>query len=155
MNPETLKAWRARLSLGEAGMSAYLGVPVTTYRKWENGTRKPDAAPLRLFAVLGEVEGCAPELHARLIDTVRVTVENKPTKARKPRAATLAPATPEKRPSGPGCAAMGGVCDCATQGDCKFTNDGEPPWFATPATQPVPPWIHAADALPDWMNGGL
>jgi len=117
MTPDNLKAWRARLSLGETGMAAYLGVPVTTYRKWENGTRKPDAAPLRLFAVLGEVEGCAPELHARLIDMVRTTTENRPTKARKPRAATLAPA-PTQSP-------------------------------------PIPPWIHAADALPAWMKGGV
>jgi len=118
MNPDTLKAWRARLSLGEAGMSAYLGVPVTTYRKWENGTRKPDAAPLRLFDLLQSIETLddGGVFHRDLIREA-TEAENKPQKARKPRAATQAP--------------------------------------ATPAAAPVPPWIHAADALPAWMTGGL
>lgn len=116
MTPETLKAWRARLSLGEAGMAAYLGVPVTTYRKWENGTRRPDAAPLRLFEVLHLIEDEAKGTHADLVRLATAS-ENKPVKARKPRAATQAPAPVEP--------------------------------------QPVPPWIHAADALPAWMNGGV
>ena len=115
MTPETLKAWRTRLSLGEAGMAAYLGVPVTTYRKWENGTRKPDAAPLRLFTVLQAVERESVSLHLNLLSDAQDT-ENKPAKGRKPRAATQAPTGPR-----------------------------------SPA---VPPWIHAADALPSWMNGG-
>lgn len=117
MTPETLKAWRARLSLGETGMSAYLGVPVTTYRKWENGTRKPDAAPMRLFEVLQLIERMSEceGVHLALIEDA-TSAENKPAKARKPRAATQVPASP-----------------------------------AAPA---VPPWIHAADALPDWMKGG-
>ena len=114
MTPDNLKAWRARLSLGEAGMSAYLGVPVTTYRKWENGTRKPDAAPLRLFEVLIEIEARAPDLHTRLLGEVAPVAE-RPPKASKPRTATLAPAPVE--------------------------------------SQPVAPWIHAADALPAWMIG--
>lgn len=116
MTPETLKSWRARLSLGEAGMAAYLGVPVTTYRKWENGTRKPDAAPLRLFEVLQVLEVSAPMTHIDLIEQA-TKAENKPTKARKPRAATQAPARVE--------------------------------------SSPVPPWIHAADALPAWMKRGV
>ena len=117
MTPENLKAWRARLSLGEAGMAAYLGVPVTTYRKWENGTRKPDAAPLRLFAVLQRIEQTdnAQHLHAALV-LEATGFENKPAKGRKPRQATQV--------------------------------------SATPRSHAVPPWIHAADALPSWMNGG-
>lgn len=52
-------------------MAAYLGVPVHTLRKWVNGTRKPDAAPMRLFAVLKMIEIRAPGLHADLVaDTV-------------------------------------------------------------------------------------
>lgn len=143
MNPETLKAWRARLSLGEAGMAAYLGVPVTTYRKWENGTRKPDAAPLRLFEVLQRIEQTdnAQHLHENFLASA-TEAENKPQKARKPRAAVTASATPEKRASGPDsqpCAAYnGGHCDCVSQSDCKLINTH---------------WIHAADALPAWMNG--
>lgn len=125
MTPDTLKAWRARLSLGEAGMAAYLGVPVTTYRKWENGTRKPDAAPLRLFAVLQLLETVHKSTHLTLMSEA-MTVENKPVKARKPRAATQAPATPEKPASGPDSGII-----------APF------------------PWIHAAQALPDWMKGGM
>lgn len=127
MTPETLKAWRLRLHLGEAGMASYLGVPVTTYRKWENGTRNPDAAPLRLFAVLVLIEARAPELHTRLLAEVETMTENKPTKGRKGRPATQVSTQAEKRASGPG--------------------------FASSA--PVPPWIHVASALPSWMNGGL
>lgn len=67
MTPDEIKAWRARLSLGEVGMAAYLGVPVTTLRKWENGTRRPDSAPLRLFGVLTLIEQQAPDLHQDLI----------------------------------------------------------------------------------------
>lgn len=123
MTPDTLKAWRARMSLGEAGMAAYLGVPVTTYRKWENGTRKPDAAPLRLFEVLQRIEDDAKGTHADLIREA-TEAENKPVKARKLRAATLAPTTPEKRAS----------------------------WPDSGVIAPFP-WVHAAQALPDWMTG--
>ncbi len=115
MTPENLKAWRTRLTLGEAGMAAYLGVPVTTYRKWENGTRNPDAAPLRLFAVLQLIEANAGDLHTLMVYEA-TKAENKPVKARKLRQATQVSASPR-----------------------------------SPA---VPPWIHAADALPSWMNGG-
>ena len=123
MTPDTLKAWRARLSLGEAGMAAYLGVPVTTYRKWENGTRKPDAAPLRLFEVLAMVERESVSLHLNLLSDAQ-GIEIKPTRARKPRAAILVPPGPEKRPSGPDSGII-----------APF------------------PWVHAADALPSWMKG--
>jgi transcriptional regulator with XRE-family HTH domain len=94
MNPDTLKAWRARLALGEAGMSAYLGVPVPTYRKWENGTRTQDASTLRLFAVLGLVEQNAPELHAALIDGA--VTEDKPQSAKKTRGKGKVAPKPEK-----------------------------------------------------------
>ena len=68
MNPQELKQWQADLGLSEAAMAAYLGVPVPTYRKWTNGTRKPDAAPMRLFAILQLVQLQAPEMHANLVD---------------------------------------------------------------------------------------
>jgi len=123
MTPDNLKAWRARLSLGEAGMAAYLGVPVTTYRKWENGTRKQDASTLRLFEVLQLIERMSEceGVHQALIEDALKTVEKRPPGARKRKAATQAPATPEKR-----------------AGEAV-----------------APPWTHAADALPDWMKGGL
>lgn len=76
MTNEELKAWRARLSLGEAGMAAYLGVPVTTYRKWENGTRSQDASTNRLFDVLLRVEAAAPGIHAALMS--EATAEGAP-----------------------------------------------------------------------------
>lgn len=133
MTPESLKAWRAHLSLGEAGMAAYLGVPVTTYRKWENGTRKPDAAPLRLFEVLQRIETQRDEGLFEELLLAAMGAENKPTKARKPRAATQAPPSPEKRASGP---------------------------FIAPEPPKIVGWIDrgidavpiVADPLPDWMK---
>ena len=84
MTNEELKAWRSRLSLGEAGMAAYLGVPVTTYRKWENGTRSQDASTRRLFDVLLRVEAAAPGIHAALMSEAAAAVEWREPK-RKPR----------------------------------------------------------------------
>lgn len=89
MTNEELKAWRARLSLGEAGMAAYLGVPVTTYRKWENGTRSQDASTRRLFEVLQLVEqwGDAGHggLHAELLEAARAGAAPAEKPKRKPR----------------------------------------------------------------------
>jgi len=124
MTPETLKAWRARLSLGEAGMAAYLGVPVTTYRKWENGTRKPDAAPMRLFDVLQLIESKSGDLHTLMVYEA-TKAENRPVKARKPRAATQVPPTPAAPAVGPDSHVLAPI-----------------------------PWAHAAQALPDWMKSG-
>lgn len=93
MTNEQLKAWRARLSLGEAGMAAYLGTPVTTYRKWENGTRQPDSSTRRLFDVLQLVEIRMADMHAELI--AAAVAMGGPEKVRKPRKAkTEAPAQP-------------------------------------------------------------
>lgn len=143
MTPDTLKAWRARLSLGEAGMAAYLGVPVTTYRKWENGTRKPDAAPLRLFAVLQLLETVHKSTHLTLMSEA-MTVENKPVKARKPRAATLAPAAPAAPAVGPdsGVPAPIPLDDIHKRSVERLSRE-----YPTP-------WVHAAQALPDWMKSG-
>jgi DNA-binding transcriptional regulator YiaG len=67
LTPTDLKKWRERLGLGAAGMSEYLGVPVHTWTKWENGTRAPDAAPRRLFELLGMLEAMAPAIHESLL----------------------------------------------------------------------------------------
>lgn len=83
MTNEQLKAWRSRLSLGEAGMAAYLGTPVTTYRKWENGTRQPDSSTRRLFDVLQLVETRMPDMHAELVGAA--VAMGGPEKVRKPR----------------------------------------------------------------------
>lgn len=85
MTNEQLKAWRSRLSLGEAGMAAYLGTPVTTYRKWENGTRQPDSSTRRLFDVLQLVETRMPDMHAELV--AAAVAMGGPEKVRKPRKA--------------------------------------------------------------------
>lgn len=101
MKNDELKAWRMRLSLGEVGMAAYLGVPVTTYRKWENGTRSQDASTLRLFEVLQRIEtgaGCIA-LHDELIDTARgkdATSAAPKRRGRKPK-----PVTPAAAPAQP------------------------------------------------------
>lgn len=144
MTPDTLKAWRARLSLGEAGMAAYLGVPVTTYRKWENGTRKPDAAPLRLFAVLQLLETVHKSTHLTLMSEA-MTVENRPVKARKPRAATQVPPTPAAPAVGPDSHVLGTVPagTVVTHGLLGQMIKANPP-----------PGVHAAQALPDWMKSG-
>lgn len=129
-NAETLKATAARLGLSELAMAAYLGVPVFTYRKWENGTRGMDAAPRRLLEVLERIENESPDLHLSLIDAAQAA--GGPVEPRKPRgmgkakvekptsAAPDAPAIPDPAPLAP--------------------------------VAPPPPWIHAAEALPDWMN---
>ena len=71
MTPIELKQWQAGLGLSELAMAHYLGVPVHTLRGWIKGTRKPDAAPLRLIAVLQTIETQAPVLHVDLIRDAR------------------------------------------------------------------------------------
>ncbi len=73
MTPDTLKQWQADLGLSELAMAQYIGVPVHTLRGWIKGTRKPDAAPLRLVAVLQLIETRAPVLHADLINEARAS----------------------------------------------------------------------------------
>ena len=85
MTNEELKAWRARLSLGEAGMAAYLGVPVTTYRKWENGTRSQDASTNRLFDVLRLLEKASPSAHLTLMSDAQHSQNTSDKPKRKPR----------------------------------------------------------------------
>ena len=73
MTPIELKQWQADLGLSEAAMAHYLGVPVHTLRGWIKGTRKPDAAPLRLVRVLQLVQDSAKPLHAELITEARTS----------------------------------------------------------------------------------
>lgn len=98
---EYLKTWAARLKVSEAAMAAYLGVPVFTYRKWENGTRTPDAAPQRLMRVLRRIESDAPDLHAQLIEEARASAPDRPTATpKRGRKGKGAPAV-QNAPSGP------------------------------------------------------
>ena len=132
MTPDNLKSWRARLGLGDTGMAAYLGVPLGTLRKWENGTRTPDTAPLRLFAVLQLIEAQAPDLHAAILAAAKTGAgaQDAPQRARKGRGrVTTGAPGPENAP--------------AARESARI----DPP--APPA-----PWVHVADALPPWMTGG-
>lgn len=67
--PDTLKAWQSALGLSESGMAAYIGVPVHTWRKWCNGTRKPDAAPCALLDLLTLLPDAAPALHTERLES--------------------------------------------------------------------------------------
>lgn len=130
-NPETLKATAARLGLSELAMSAYLGVPVFTYRKWENGTRGMGAAPRRLLEVLERIENEAPDLHLSLIDAAQVA--GGPVAPRKPRGRGKGASKAEKPAS--------------TAPDAPAMPDPAP----LAPVAPPPPWVHAAEALPEWM----
>lgn len=111
-NPETLKAWQAGLGLSESGMAAYVGVPLHTWRKWVNGTRKPDAAPCALLDLLTALPVECPSLHA-------LRLEN----AAKPPRATQASPGRKKRASGPSDA----------------PSDPPTPWVHV--TEAVPEWM--------------
>lgn len=78
MTPIEMKQWQADLGLSEAAMAHYLGIPVHTLKKWINGARTPDAAPLRLFAILQRIGAAYPVLHGELIQEAR---ENAPESA--------------------------------------------------------------------------
>lgn len=91
--PETLKAWQAGLGLSESGMAAYVGVPLHTWRKWTNGTRKPDAAPCALLDLLAVLPVECPALHALRLENAH--------KAAKPVKATQVSPKAKKRASAP------------------------------------------------------
>lgn len=67
--PDHLKALEFRLGLTEPQAAKYLGVPVTTYRKWRNGTRKPGSVVQRLLVVLLLIEDHSPLVHNALINS--------------------------------------------------------------------------------------
>ena len=86
MTPNELKQWQADLGLSEAAMAHYLGIPVHTLKKWINGTRTPDAAPLRLFAILQRIGQAYPVLHGDLIREARAAAPDQaPAKRGRPR----------------------------------------------------------------------
>ena len=64
-NPDFVAALDALITqhqLTETQGAGLLGVPVFTLRKWQAGTRAPNAAALRLVEVLGMVAALAPAL---------------------------------------------------------------------------------------------
>jgi putative transcriptional regulator len=52
MNPEQIKALRARLGLTQAQMAERMGVALQTYQQWEHGRRKPRRPTLKLLEIL-------------------------------------------------------------------------------------------------------
>lgn len=63
VTPAQLAEIAQRLSLSTSALADYLGVPVHTLIKWQNGTRTPPAVAARLLAVLEIVETLSPDLH--------------------------------------------------------------------------------------------
>lgn len=95
MNPETLTQWRGNLGLSEVAFAAYIGAPVNTVRNWLHGRRKPDAATLRLFALLRRIDLDAPGLHA---DLIREAQNGPPAAPLGRRRAAPGPASPQVAP---------------------------------------------------------
>ena len=52
MSPRAIRQMRAKLGCTQAEFAALLNVPKVTAISWENGTRKPSGAALRLLAVV-------------------------------------------------------------------------------------------------------
>lgn len=69
--PEHIRALESRLGLTEPQAAKYLGVPVTTYRKWRNGTRKPGSVVGRLLVVLLLIERNHTALHQAILEDVK------------------------------------------------------------------------------------
>jgi transcriptional regulator with XRE-family HTH domain len=82
MTPFELKQWQSELGLSELAMAHYLGVPVHTLKKWENGTRNPDSATLRLFAILQRIGRAYPMLQGELLSEARASAPDQPVRRR-------------------------------------------------------------------------
>jgi DNA-binding transcriptional regulator YiaG len=86
MPPIELKQWQADLGLSEAAMAHYLGIPVNTLKKWINGTRALQAAPLRLIEVLKRVQDDSQRIHLELMREARAAAPDRaPAKRGRPR----------------------------------------------------------------------
>ena len=107
MTPLELKQWQAALGLSEMAMAHYLGIPVHTLKKWVNGTRTPDAAPLRLFAILQRIERETPTLHAGLIQDARASAPDRALAKRGRPAKGTGATQAENAPQAPESAAPG------------------------------------------------
>lgn len=57
-----------RHNMDQHAMARYLGVPLSTLRKWLYGERTPGGATIRLLEVLAMLETLAPTLHDSLIE---------------------------------------------------------------------------------------
>ncbi len=101
MTPIELKQWQADLSLSDVAMSAYLGVPLSTYAKWTSGARAPDSATLRLFAILQRIGRVYPILQGELVAEARASTPDQPKRPRGRPARASAPASQENAPQAP------------------------------------------------------
>lgn len=82
-------------------MASYLGVPVPTFIKWQNGTRSPDSATLRLFAILQRIEAQSLGLHIELVHEARAAAPDRaPVKRGRPAKGIVA-SDPENAPEVP------------------------------------------------------
>ena len=61
---------RTRLGLSVPQVADHLGASAHTIIKYENGTRHPGSALIRLIEVLQAVELMAPAIHAHLMPSV-------------------------------------------------------------------------------------
>ena len=82
MTPIELKQWQSDLGLSELAMAHYLGVPVHTLKKWTNGTRTPDSATLRLFAILQRIGQAYPALQGELVAEARASAPDQAPRRR-------------------------------------------------------------------------
>ena len=64
-NPFT--ALQDTLNTTDEVTAAYVGVPITTWRKWANGIREANTAGVRLIEVLGIIRTMAPQIHEHLM----------------------------------------------------------------------------------------
>lgn len=101
MTPIDLKTWQADLGLSELAMSAYLGVPLSTYAKWTSGARAPDSATLRLFGILQRIGRVYPILQGELVAEARAAAPDVPRRPRGRPSKVSAPASQENAPQGP------------------------------------------------------
>ena len=65
-----INSLRARLGLSVPQVADYLGVSAHTIIKYENGTRQPGGALVRLIQVLQAIELMAPAIHAHLMPSM-------------------------------------------------------------------------------------
>lgn len=64
-----------RFALTDQQTADYLGVPLSTLRKWSAGDRAPSAATIRLLDVLDLIFTMAPAIHAHLIPEAKTKVK--------------------------------------------------------------------------------
>jgi hypothetical protein len=66
---------QTQLEQGDEVTAAYVGVPVTTWRKWVNGSREASTSGQRLIEVLGLLRTMAPAIHEHLLSSAVTLVK--------------------------------------------------------------------------------